>query len=101
MTEAEVLAALEVLLRHLDAPAGASRRARDLGEPASAAAPVTLKSRLAHDLGLDSLQLMALAVKVENHFRVRLEEADDESVSTIGDLVAVIRRAQAREERFS
>jgi acyl carrier protein len=41
---------------------------------------------------LDSLQLIALVVEVENRFRVCLEPEDEARIATIGDLVEVIRR---------
>ncbi len=47
-------------------------------------------SRLVEDLGLDSLRLQALAIEVENHFRICLEPEDEESIRTIGDLVSTI-----------
>jgi acyl carrier protein len=45
--------------------------------------------RLVEDLELDSLKSLTLALEVENHFRVCLEE--DEVILTVGDLVAIIR----------
>lgn len=45
--------------------------------------------RLVEDLELDSLKSLTLALEVENHFRVYLEE--DEVILTVGDLVAIIR----------
>jgi len=46
--------------------------------------------RLVEDLGLDSLRLMTLAMEVENHFRICLDEEDEEGIETIGDLVVAI-----------
>ena len=37
-------------------------------------------------------QAMTLAMEVENRFRVRLDELDEGSIETVGDLVAVVRR---------
>lgn len=48
--------------------------------------------RLAEDLGLDSIQLLTLATEVEDHFRIRLDEADEISIETVGDLIAVVER---------
>ena len=45
--------------------------------------------RLVEDLGLDSLKSLTLALEVENHFRVCLDEED--VILTVGDLVANIR----------
>ena len=48
------------------------------------------ESRLIEDLGLDSLRLQALAVEVENHYRICLEPEDEESIVTVADLVRTI-----------
>lgn len=48
--------------------------------------------RLVEDLRLDSIRLLTLAAEVENRFRVRLDEQDEVSIETVGDLVAVVRR---------
>lgn len=53
-------------------------------------ADVRLESRLIEDLGLDSLRLQALAVEVENHYRICLEPEDEEAIVTIADLVRTI-----------
>lgn len=67
--------------------------------------------RLVADLGLDSVQLLTLAMEVENLFEIVLDEvdplspapgpADDAgaSVETVGDLVATVRAALVRRER--
>jgi acyl carrier protein len=51
------------------------------------------------DLLLDSLQLMTLAVEVENRFRVRLDPEDEAQVRTVGDLVRVVGGKLAAEGR--
>lgn len=45
---------------------------------------------LIEDLELDSLKLLTLAVEVENHFRICLDEDDEAGIETVGDLVRVI-----------
>ena len=45
--------------------------------------------RLVEDLELDSLKTLTLALEVENHFRVCLDE--EAGILTVGDLVAIIR----------
>ncbi len=50
------------------------------------------ESRLIEDLGLDSLRLQALAVEVENHYRICLEPEDEERIRTVADLVETINR---------
>jgi len=56
------------------------------------AGPLAPEMRLVEDLELDSIRLLTLAVEVENHFRVCLDEEDDRGIETVGDLVAVVRR---------
>jgi acyl carrier protein len=45
--------------------------------------------RLVEDLELDSLKSLTLALEVENHFRVCLDE--EAVILTVGDLVEMIR----------
>ncbi len=47
-------------------------------------------SRLVEDLGLDSMHLMTLAMAVEDHFEVCLDEDDEAGILTVADLVAVV-----------
>ena len=47
---------------------------------------------LIEDLELDSLQLLTLAVEVENRFRIALEEEDEAAIRTVGDLVETVAR---------
>lgn len=51
--------------------------------------------RLVEDLELDSIRLMTLAMEVEDHFRICLDEDDEAAIVTVADLVAVIRRKLA------
>ena len=46
--------------------------------------------RLQEDLGLDSMGLLNLALEVENHFQVYLEEAADNPPESIGDIVNLV-----------
>lgn len=48
--------------------------------------------RLVEDLELDSLKTLTLALEVENHFRVSLDE--EAEILTVGDLAAIIRDLQ-------
>lgn len=48
--------------------------------------------RLIEDLRLDSIRLLTLAVEVENRFRICLDEEDEETIATVGDLVDAVRR---------
>jgi acyl carrier protein len=45
---------------------------------------------LVEDLELDSLRLLTLAVEVENHFQICLEEEDEAAIETVRDLVGVV-----------
>jgi acyl carrier protein len=53
---------------------------------------LTLEMRLIEDLRLDSVRLLTLAMEVENHFQVRLDELDEGAIETVGDLVATVRK---------
>lgn len=62
------------------------------------AGPLEPPMRLVEDLELDSIRLLTLAVEVENRFRVRLDEADEAGIVTVGDLVAAVGRKLAAPE---
>lgn len=47
---------------------------------------------LVRDLDLDSLRRIELVIRIENKFRVRFEPEDEAEITTLGDLVNVIRR---------
>lgn len=47
---------------------------------------------LVEDLELDSLLLLTLAVEVENRFRICLDQEDEASIRTVGDLMGVVHR---------
>ena len=55
---------------------------------------VTPEMRLVEDLRLDSLALLTLAVAIEDRFRIRLDDVENE-LETVGDLVAAIRSRHA------
>lgn len=48
------------------------------------------EARLQEDLGLDSMGLLNLALEVENHFQIYLEEAADNPPETIGDIINLV-----------
>lgn len=60
--------------------------------------PLRREQRLVEDLELDSIRLLTLAVEVENHFRVALDEEDEAGIETVGDLVRVVGRKLAARE---
>jgi acyl carrier protein len=59
--------------------------------------PVSPELRLVEDLALDSLRLLTLAIEVEDHFRVCLDEMDEEEIETLGDLADTVARKLAAE----
>lgn len=79
----EILQSIEDVARtHLDLSA----------RPADSAAPLRFHPglRLVDDLALDSIQLLTLAVEVENRFRICLDPEDEAGIETIGDLADVV-----------
>jgi acyl carrier protein len=54
--------------------------------------PIDETDRLVADLGIDSLGAIVLAVGLENHFRVRLQEQDAGTLATVGDLVRLVQK---------
>ncbi len=50
----------------------------------------TPQSRLAEDLGLDSVGMLTLAVELENHYRVKLGEAPEHPPRTVADVLALL-----------
>lgn len=76
MTRTEILRAIESVAReHLKLE---GRLTQDL--------------RFAEDLRLDSVQLLTLAVEVENRLQVALDPEDDAAITTVGDLVEAVWR---------
>ncbi len=65
---------------------------RILGEELAVAAGVEPAQALVADLHLDSMELLSLAVGLENRFRVKLSEADSAGVVTVGDLAGLVAR---------
>lgn len=65
------------------------------------AAPVRLDSEMERELGLSSLELAELLVRVEDLFSVSLGTEVLEWVETPGDLLGVVQRAPRREARTS
>ncbi|MEQ9362734.1 MAG: acyl carrier protein [Leptospirales bacterium] len=53
------------------------------------------KSRLAEDLGLDSVGLLTMAVEVENHFQTVLGEEPERPPRTVSDVVDLIEQRLA------
>jgi acyl carrier protein len=57
--------------------------------------PILMQHRLIADLGIDSLGSMILAVGLENHYRVRLNEQDAATLVTVADVIALVRKRVA------
>lgn len=85
MTREEILQSIEEVARtHL-----VSREAGEL-ERRLEGGRLTPELRLVEDLALDSIQLLTLAVEVENRFRICMDPEDEEGIETVGDLADVV-----------
>ena len=60
--------------------------------------PVRGEDRLQEDLGLDSLQLLSLALEVENSYRVFLDDDPDSPPRTVNDLVELVSQRLAEQQ---
>ncbi len=56
---------------------------------------LSVDMHLVEDLELDSIRLLTLAMEVEDHFEICLDEEDEETIVTVADLVGVVRRKLA------
>jgi acyl carrier protein len=54
---------------------------------------------LGEAFALDSLRRLTLVVEVEDRFRICLEEGDEASIETVGDLLRTIRRKRGEPAR--
>jgi acyl carrier protein len=54
------------------------------------AAGVTMESRLAEDLGADSLDAVELIMALEERFGIEFDNDDAEAIKTVGDVVQAI-----------
>jgi len=59
---------------------------------------VHLSHRLVEDLHLDSLGAIIVAVGLEDHFRVHLQEQDAGGLACVADLVALVRTRYREQE---
>ncbi|AJG40122.1 acyl carrier protein [Thermotoga sp. RQ7] len=53
---------------------------------------VTEEAKLIDDLGADSLDLVDLVMDFESEFGVKVDDADLEKISTVGDIVSYIEK---------
>jgi acyl carrier protein len=51
---------------------------------------MTMDTKIADDLGADSLDLVDLLMSVEDEFGIEIPDEDVENISTIGDIVEYI-----------
>ncbi|VEU80269.1 acyl carrier protein [Haploplasma axanthum] len=56
---------------------------------------VSLESRIAEDLGADSIDAIELIMGVEEEFDIEISDDEAMNIKTIGDLVAVITKLKA------
>lgn len=66
--------------------------------PCGVTSTISSQSRLVEDLELDSVGLLCLAVGLENHYRVKLEENPEEPPATVEDVVNLLAKALEKEE---
>lgn len=65
---------------------------RILRGPCGVPFEIVESSRLVEDLLLDSVGMLALAVSLENHFRVRLPDASQAPPATVAELLDLLER---------
>lgn len=80
MTTAEIAATVERLARKVRA---------DLP-------PLEVEQRLVEDLGLDSIEMLSLAVEIEDAFEIHLDDVDEGAITTVGELLAAIEERARR-----
>ncbi len=56
--------------------------------------PVETSTRLVEDLGIDSLDLVAVFLQVQDEFDVVIEDDDVAALKTVADLAAYVHRGQ-------
>lgn len=59
------------------------------------ASEVQLDKSFTEDLDIDSLSMMTIVVNAEEKFGVRIPDDDVKNLSTVGDAVSYIQKAQA------
>ncbi len=50
---------------------------------------ITLESRLAEDLGADSIDAVELIMNIEDEFEIQVSDEEAQNIKTVGDLVKV------------
>ncbi len=54
---------------------------------------ITSESELKHDLGMDSLDIIELGLKIDTEFLIEIPDKELEAIKTVGDMVAYIEHA--------
>jgi acyl carrier protein len=100
VTRDEILQAIgEVAREHLVSPEGSpGAPAGELERRLARGGRLPPDLRLVEDLALDSIQLLTLAVEVENRFRICMDPEDEEGIESVGDLADVVARKLAAGE---
>lgn len=62
---------------------------------------LSLETSLQEDLGMDSLELVELAIKLENEFDVTIPDADVRRCATIDDIARLVNYAELEQEAKS
>lgn len=68
---------------------------RVLRGPCGVVEPLDWDRRLVEDLGLDSVGFLALAVGLENRFRINLDEDPERPPTTLDELVELLQQRLA------
>ena len=58
--------------------------------------PLEAGQRLVEDLGLDSIEMLSLAVEIEDAFEIHLDDVDEGAITTVGELLAAIEERARR-----
>ena len=53
---------------------------------------ITLETRIAEDLGADSLDTIELVMELEKHFGCTISDGDAQQIKTVGDIVNTVIR---------
>ena len=98
MTDDAIVSGVRAILADMDVYPATPGADGGATIPGGATLPAA-RLHLLRDLDLDSLKRIELVIRVENEFRVRLEPEDEAEITTLGDLVDVIRRRRAGAEQ--
>jgi len=63
--------------------------------PDAQAAAINIDSNLVDDIGIDSLGAYELIMEAEDLFGVEITDSEVESIKTVADLIAIVRKSNA------